>query len=511
MGSVLAREIPQRSWGAILWCRRTCSDPGSSGDREAGGVSRTWGQALNDPSRRRTLGRLTGTRVRDHRLRRARSVRRYNPQGHRERDMVLRSHALETSTRPRALFISATVPWLLGSGSTRRVEATLGALLRTYDVDLIAPAPPSRHQIPHGVSVLALNRGRTKKTSRHSVRSRAAIWLKWVTRPSMPIDAFHIWSPSPRQLRAVTAGNEYDIVWVFRAELAACVYPSLADRAMIVDADDDEIEKLDARLKEDVNVLQRAFRRDQRRRYRAVYRRLSRMGAVLCLAKPPDQARPGIEFMVVRNGLSDPGFIPPGVRSPEPSTAAFLGQMRYEPNREAALEAVSDVLPRLQAIKPETQLVVIGESDLDTKLQLELAGARVMGFVPDLVEALTGVTALVLPVRRGSGTSIKVIEALARGVPIISTAFGVRGLALVPGVHYLEADSPADFAGAWVELTSGYPARAEALARAGRRLYQASFSCEAVASDVQEVASKLKGDASAATRRNSTRGAFRKQ
>ena len=188
--------------------------------------------------------------------------------------------------------------------------------------------------------------------------------------------------------------------------------------------------------------------------------------------------------MRVRNTLADPGFVQPSERALNERTVAFLGTLDYAPNRDAALYAAREVLPLLRDNDPEVELVVIGECDEELSAMLALSGARVTGYVEELGTALEGVSAMLIPVRSGSGSSIKIIDALARGIPVIASSFGVRGLGLQPDVHFLLANEPDAYLAAWSRLQANYPIEAEALSKAGREYYDEHLSMSAQKHDI---------------------------
>jgi glycosyltransferase involved in cell wall biosynthesis len=103
------------------------------------------------------------------------------------------------------------------------------------------------------------------------------------------------------------------------------------------------------------------------------------------------------------------------------------------------------------------------------------AGVQVTGTVADVRPHVAGAAVYVVPLRIGGGTRLKIFEALAMGKAVVSTRVGAEGLPIVPGEHFLQADSPADFAQAVVTLLKD-PDRRHALGRAGRRLVEERYS-----------------------------------
>ena len=101
-------------------------------------------------------------------------------------------------------------------------------------------------------------------------------------------------------------------------------------------------------------------------------------------------------------------------------------------------------------------------------------GCELVGRVPDIRIELQTAGVVVVPLRAGSGTRLKIIEALAMGCPLVATTIGAEGLDLVPGEHYLRADSAADFADAVVRLCADR-ALAQSLGDAGRRFVETRY------------------------------------
>jgi polysaccharide biosynthesis protein PslH len=88
---------------------------------------------------------------------------------------------------------------------------------------------------------------------------------------------------------------------------------------------------------------------------------------------------------------------------------------------------------------------------------------------------LCGRSCVVVPLRAGGGSKLKTLEAFAHQRPVVSTGHGVRGLDVTPGVHYLPAESPAEFANAIARLAQD-PALALRIAQAGRALCAKAYA-----------------------------------
>ncbi len=180
--------------------------------------------------------------------------------------------------------------------------------------------------------------------------------------------------------------------------------------------------------------------------------------------------------MLVPNGVDIGKFKPQPASARIADRLMFFGRLDYVPNEDAVQLLATEIMPRVRVVRPATQLrlVGVGAGPALERLVDRTAGCELVGRVPDIRTELEAAGVVVVPLRAGSGTRLKIIEALAMGCPLVATTIGAEGLDLVPGVHYLRADSAADFAEAVVRLCADR-ALAEGLGDAGRRFVQARY------------------------------------
>lgn len=170
---------------------------------------------------------------------------------------------------------------------------------------------------------------------------------------------------------------------------------------------------------------------------------------------------------------------------PALNAIGFVGYYAHPPNAAAATELIESILPAVRAAGGPHELVLIGREPTARMLQAagRDPGITVTGTVPDPAASLREAGVLVMPIRSGAGTRIKALEAIAAGVPIVSTAFGVEGLDLRPGVDFLLADAPRDFAEAIHQLRNDD--RRRAIAASAFERVAATQSPAAVAAAVR--------------------------
>lgn len=158
-------------------------------------------------------------------------------------------------------------------------------------------------------------------------------------------------------------------------------------------------------------------------------------------------------------------------QSRQQSTLLFMGTAGYPPNDDAVNWLMHEIMPRIREKLPASALILAGRNaehcwghyrQLDPQLKIE-------SDVPDMRPCLNTATLCVVPLRSGSGTRLKILEAMSAGRPVVSTRIGAEGMDVVAGQHLLLADAACGFADAVVRLL-GNPVQQAELIAAGRQL-----------------------------------------
>ena len=152
----------------------------------------------------------------------------------------------------------------------------------------------------------------------------------------------------------------------------------------------------------------------------------------------------------------------------EPNTLLFLGSFRHIPNREALDWFVTQVWPLIVAARPETRLVIIGSDPPPRHSLPEVGHVEMIGFVDDVRDALARYAVFICPILTGSGVRVKLLEAYAAGIPVVSTTIGAEGLSQFDGDTCALADAPELFAQKTIDLLTD-PTQAAQLAQKARK------------------------------------------
>ncbi|MBP7691637.1 MAG: glycosyltransferase [Anaerolineales bacterium] len=178
--------------------------------------------------------------------------------------------------------------------------------------------------------------------------------------------------------------------------------------------------------------------------------------------------------------------LPVVARGPAARRLVHVGTMYWPPNIDGMLWFIREVYPLIRAQVPDVGLDVIGARPPQELLACNGADIAVTGYVPDLPPYLEQAAAFVVPLRAGGGMRVKILEALARGLPLVTTSLGCEGIAVEHGRHVLIADTPEALARETVRLLTDRPL-ADALGRAGRRLIETTYDYRAACRPLETI------------------------
>jgi glycosyltransferase involved in cell wall biosynthesis len=159
---------------------------------------------------------------------------------------------------------------------------------------------------------------------------------------------------------------------------------------------------------------------------------------------------------------------------------AFIGAQDWPPNADAVNYFLSEIWPRVRAEVPDARFTVVGRGEAGIKARWGACPAvQFTGWVQDVDQWFRRSRVLIVPLRSGSGMRVKILDAFARGIPVVATPIGMEGIAAVDGQHASIAVTPDAFAAATIRILKDRDL-AERLASEARRLVLESYSVRAV-------------------------------
>jgi glycosyltransferase involved in cell wall biosynthesis len=204
---------------------------------------------------------------------------------------------------------------------------------------------------------------------------------------------------------------------------------------------------------------------------------------------------PAARVHVVENGVDTAYFSCAGAAATSGlrNDLVFVGSLDFHANIDGVTYFASQCWPLIRAANPRLRLVIVGARPVAEVRALEkMEGVVVTGTVEDVRPYYAGALAAIVPLRIGGGTRLKILEAMAAGIPVISSRLGAEGLSVTPGNDILLAESPAEFTAAAGELAANSQLWNQ-LSRRGRELVQARYDWSRIGSVLCDAYTSLLG------------------
>jgi glycosyltransferase involved in cell wall biosynthesis len=341
------------------------------------------------------------------------------------------------------------------------------------------------------------------------VEESKVVGLRAAIARTSPVAQARLAADGDDALRARTKARRYDLAWCFEPRGFEPI-AHLAPRPVVLDLQNvfstalAHRRRLWIRQPRQLARLHRSGRDlvDQPgmiRRWRQWEMRAVRRCDRIVVCSELDRQRFGAAASVVPNCYRRPDRPAGRNHSPlGPVRIGFVGLLHYEPNLDAARWFADRVLPLVRALEPDAELRLIGEYGSGLTAMAARPGVRLLGFVPDLDAELAQISVLVAPIRFGGGTRIKILEAFAHEIPMVSTAVGAEGIDASDGQHLLIRNDPAGFARAVVDVHRNRELRRRLVTSAARR-YRDRYTWERGVDSVQEVVAAVIAERGAAS------------
>ncbi len=301
-----------------------------------------------------------------------------------------------------------------------------------------------------------------------------------------------------RILESKLAGANYDVVQVEFMQMATFDFPKRAASSPVIVLDEHNVEYdilkrtagtvggLSRRLYNELNW--RKMAREELAAWRKVH------GISLTSRRDEQLVQrefPGGRTIVVPNGV-DVAEFSVSVGTGDPDVLLFFGAINYFPNQEGLTHFIDHVFPLIRKRRPGAILRIVGPGAPDSVLARQGNGVEVLGMVDDVGVQIERASAVVVPLRIGGGTRLKIVEALSKGKAVVSTRLGAEGLDVVHDQHLLLADQPEDFA-QQVESVLENPGLAGRLGAAGRKLMEDKYSWGSIVLGLERFYESLAG------------------
>ncbi|MEW6771940.1 MAG: glycosyltransferase family 4 protein [Bacillota bacterium] len=378
----------------------------------------------------------------------------------------------------KILFLTAEPPWPLDQGDKLRNYHLLKALAAEHEVTLATFCLPGEENGPWREALSSLCRAVYPVPL-----NRRQMLVNVLRLPHLPVTlAARASARMVRLLRQLTREQKFDVAYACQLKTAGYLSHCAARRRV-------------ADLTDAVSLYRRrmlcfarswpakAFGAIEAQRLAFWEKQVAQLADLTLVVSPVDaaalkEAAPRARVAVLPNGVDLDHFRP--LPDPQTPVLLFYGHLRYPPNADGIVWFCHEIFPLVREAVPEAELWIAGkEPPPEVAALAALPGVTLTGYVPDLRPYLAQAAVVVVPLRFGAGTRLKILEAFAAGRPVVSTSLGCEGLEVQPGVHLEVADTPASFAEAVIRLLQD-PLRWAALVANGRKIAEEKYSWRSI-------------------------------
>ena len=279
-----------------------------------------------------------------------------------------------------------------------------------------------------------------------------------------------------RRVRDVLARGSFDLVYPMGADAGLLAAAAVATTPVVWDLCDCTSRYYDRQARREGSPIRALWYRAQASRYRRLERTVLGRDLAVVVASPSEATalRGGNgggadRIHVLPTGVHLPALTVPSADRP---SLVFTGTLSYPPNADAVRHFCRDVWPTIRRERPDVRLAIVGDGASRELVSAcgVASGVEFLGFVPDVFEVLQRATLFVCPMRQGTGIKVKLLEAMACGLPAVASPIAVEGMPDArDGVHLRVARSAEDFARDVVTLLGDKEERAR-LGAHGREL-----------------------------------------
>lgn len=281
--------------------------------------------------------------------------------------------------------------------------------------------------------------------------------------------------------------DDHDIVWIHTIRLAN-VFRIYRWEKTIIDLDDLMSRYYAEEARHAAGWCKIVAKRNfwiWRRRESTILKRFDIV--TVCSKEDKDYLGGGDRILVIPNGFEDCGILKR--RTDNYKRIGFIGKISYEPNFEGITWFLKTVWPKILKEVKGAEFRIVGDGD--SRLQIASnEGVTKLGWLVDPSKEMSTWSGTIVPIFKGGGTRIKIAEALARGIPIVSTSLGAFGYEVENGKEILIANSEDDFATSCIKLLK-IPKLGDRLAQFGRSLFLQKYSWEAIYKSVETAVVKV--------------------
>ena len=395
----------------------------------------------------------------------------------------------------KILFITPNLPFPPDNGGRMRTFGFLKELSTRHDVSLLS----FHHSRDDVENIQELREICTRVltvplTKRQLRKNKRMVQLRSIFQ-KMPYQYLsHYSQMMQQQIFQITDKHDFDIIQVEFSQMG--YYDLHSNSVNILDQHNIEAEILYRTYRAENPSVRKLYSYIEWKKFQQTEIDLCRKFSACLTTSDHDRdilkrSSPSLSVQVIPNGVDSTFFRPNKRATSNRNVILFTGTINYFPNTDGLKYFLKEIFPIIQREIPSIQFVIAGKNptpeirEYSTDPQIE-----VTGYVKDIRECFSKASIVVVPLRIGGGTRLKILEAMAMGVPVISTSVGAEGLNLVHKQDILIADTPNQFAREVIQLCRDEVTQ-QRLAKNGRKLIESKYDWKAIVSSLEQTYENL--------------------
>lgn len=293
-------------------------------------------------------------------------------------------------------------------------------------------------------------------------------------------------------LKNLLEKNDFDI---YQAEFSSMGHLDLeTDAVRVLDAHNVEYDNFRRMSTLDWSGLRKNFyRREYEKSYAEEIEAFKRHDAIFVTSERDGSLiakdAPNTPQFVIPNGVDTSFFRPAGARE-EPYSIVFTGAMKYVPNYDGMIYFLDEIFPIIKKRKPQAKIYIVGSNPPPILKAYQSDSVIITGFVDDVRPYIDEASVVVVPLRMGSGTRLKILEALSMQKAVITTSIGCEGIEVEDGRHLIIRDEPVEFAEAVLEAFDNQLLRKNLISN-GYELAKQKYDWKIIGNSIEEAFEKL--------------------
>ncbi len=354
------------------------------------------------------------------------------------------------------LMVSPYIPWPLTAGGSVRIFHLMKELSsRGYNITLLAGGHEDYLPKDHILHKICKKIYLYKLPKANNLTFLVKSFFSFFPYPTLKFSNLEL----KKKFCDLIEDNHFDLVWINYSMLISILPRNIKERTPVVLDQHESEELVYIDYVENGNILEKIFSWVNLIKFGEFHKKnFTRINGILCVSKEEydftkKQTQNSLKAWVVPNGIDESFFTPGEFSNKKPNCIVLCSNMGIRRNVDAAVWFTNSIFLNVKKQIPDAEFWIVGANPTKQIMSLKnIDGIHVTGKVEDIRQYYKMGRVFVAPYRFGAGTKIKILEAMAMKVPIVSTSIGCRGIGVINEEHLLVADTEEEFSQRVVEL-----------------------------------------------------------